>query len=590
MTIWGSGPWREPPLIYQMPPPTGGDDAANFRTAIASGAPVIQLRRGTYLIGTAVSSGVTYQLDQVTIQGAGRYATTIKVADDSSFDAAFTMKLGSTRVQFRSLTFDGNYLGIAAGSTSPYGALFDMTGIGVKTSFFTMEDMRVINTKSTLAVGTIDGPDFRINNCEFASSRGNLLLLQSYAIGGSITNCEFSDWGNLAASSAILGTAGLLDAGPQNVNISNNRFMNINASTAFCIEMLPDPGNYCGGFSVTNNIMDGNSLRGTGVSGYFENSNISNNTLINGGKDAAGWGGWRNGLEIFGTNNTLQGNIIENGGIRVTSNTAGGWSQGEGNIISGNMLRIVDDTSTSISGIIVDNVHGSLIFGNKVVITATGTATIQAAIYYGFGGNGTANRGQIYGNNLSNVGSKLGSAIRILPTTSTDTRVTDNICDNFANGVLYPNDATNTNLSVRNNTVYNNTNVLNPTGIPTGASGFIDVGNIKVTAQNETLKNGMQAFTPAVAGTINPNCRLGLQIHIQMPAGSISIGPPVSPEVGMTITFVVTQDGTGGRGITWNSVFRKAADVLGGANTKGATSYKYDGTDWVQIGGGLTYA
>jgi hypothetical protein len=42
---------------------------------------------------------------------------------------------------------------------------------------------------------------------------------------------------------------------------------------------------------------------------------------------------------------------------------------------------------------------------------------------------------------------------------------------------------------------------------------------------------------------------------------------------------------TGGRTITWNAAFKKAADGAGTANQKGATSFVYDGTNWVQVGG-----
>lgn len=93
-----------------------------------------------------------------------------------------------------------------------------------------------------------------------------------------------------------------------------------------------------------------------------------------------------------------------------------------------------------------------------------------------------------------------------------------------------------------------------------------------------------QAFSPAAAGTVTVDTNSGLSVIVTFPAGNITIAAPTHPVAGQTLSFGFIQDATGGRTITWNAVFKKAADGAGGANQRGATGYLYDGTNWVQRG------
>lgn len=94
----------------------------------------------------------------------------------------------------------------------------------------------------------------------------------------------------------------------------------------------------------------------------------------------------------------------------------------------------------------------------------------------------------------------------------------------------------------------------------------------------------------AYAGTITPKAGLGRTIRVGTLTGNTTIAAPLYPLKGQRLTFVFTQDGTGGRTITWNAVFKKAADGAGTANKKGATTFEYDGTNWMQVSGALTFA
>ena len=104
------------------------------------------------------------------------------------------------------------------------------------------------------------------------------------------------------------------------------------------------------------------------------------------------------------------------------------------------------------------------------------------------------------------------------------------------------------------------------------------------------LEDGRQ--TPAYAATITPALDATAQQTIVPAAltGNVTIGAPTNPKLGMRLLFIFTQDGTGSRTITWNAVFKASANGAGAANTKGATEFFYDGTNWVQIGGALAFA
>lgn len=94
----------------------------------------------------------------------------------------------------------------------------------------------------------------------------------------------------------------------------------------------------------------------------------------------------------------------------------------------------------------------------------------------------------------------------------------------------------------------------------------------------------------AYAATIAPDLSLGRLIIVGALTGNITIDPPTNIVKGEIVTFTFVQDGTGGRTITWNAVFKKAADGAGTANQVGAIQFvSYDGTNLIQVGGALTF-
>ena len=92
----------------------------------------------------------------------------------------------------------------------------------------------------------------------------------------------------------------------------------------------------------------------------------------------------------------------------------------------------------------------------------------------------------------------------------------------------------------------------------------------------------------AYSGTIAIDASFG-NATIGALTGALTMNAPTNPRLHQTLTIAFLQDATGGRVITWNAAFKKATDGAGTANQKGVTSFFYDGTDWIQIGGPLTY-
>jgi hypothetical protein len=119
-----------------------------------------------------------------------------------------------------------------------------------------------------------------------------------------------------------------------------------------------------------------------------------------------------------------------------------------------------------------------------------------------------------------------------------------------------------------------------PSGDGVEASG--DTGD---SAAPFTAQAYAATITPALTGdeTVIVVAALTGAMTVAAPAGT------VADQEGKRLTFLFAQDGTGGRAVTWNAAFVKAADSGSGASTRAATTYVCDGVKWVQIGGAMTF-
>jgi hypothetical protein len=93
----------------------------------------------------------------------------------------------------------------------------------------------------------------------------------------------------------------------------------------------------------------------------------------------------------------------------------------------------------------------------------------------------------------------------------------------------------------------------------------------------------------AYAATITPIVSDGERVVIAALTGNPTIAAPTNPYAGARLDFALLQDGTGGRTITWDAVYKKAADGAGTANQVASTAFVYNGSSWVQQGGAVTW-
>jgi hypothetical protein len=127
-----------------------------------------------------------------------------------------------------------------------------------------------------------------------------------------------------------------------------------------------------------------------------------------------------------------------------------------------------------------------------------------------------------------------------------------------------------------------------------GIVGHIDFADpvlpAEVGVESAEVVAAAEITEVAYAATITPVCnKEHTIINVAALTGPMTIAAPTGMTKGSKLTFMFLQDATGGRVITWNAAFSKAADGAGTANQIAATGDVYNGTKWIQMGGALTY-
>ena len=122
--------------------------------------------------------------------------------------------------------------------------------------------------------------------------------------------------------------------------------------------------------------------------------------------------------------------------------------------------------------------------------------------------------------------------------------------------------------------------------IPRGSWVMVECDGTNVFAVNPVQFGQTLAYAATLGAHDAAN---GERIVVGVLTGGITIPAPTNPRIHQRLAFSFTQDATGGRVITWNAAFKKAADGAGTANQVGSTQYMFDGTNWVQQGGALAW-
>lgn len=97
-----------------------------------------------------------------------------------------------------------------------------------------------------------------------------------------------------------------------------------------------------------------------------------------------------------------------------------------------------------------------------------------------------------------------------------------------------------------------------------------------------TVQMGAAQHYTTYAATITPDYTLG-GIKITL-TGNITIADPIENINGAEAEVVLTQDGTGGRTVTWGAAYTDASSVNTGAGKVSRWTFRCMGTKWVQVG------
>ena len=98
--------------------------------------------------------------------------------------------------------------------------------------------------------------------------------------------------------------------------------------------------------------------------------------------------------------------------------------------------------------------------------------------------------------------------------------------------------------------------------------------------------------TISSSASISIDCNTGLYKEIQSLAVNTTINAPTNAGIGMVLTITIIQDGTGGRSVTWNGIYKfnvAFSNTGNTGNTRTTVQFIYDGSSWRQVGQQATY-
>lgn len=95
--------------------------------------------------------------------------------------------------------------------------------------------------------------------------------------------------------------------------------------------------------------------------------------------------------------------------------------------------------------------------------------------------------------------------------------------------------------------------------------------------------NNVGTISVAYAATVTPDQDLAETQIIGALTANITVANPTFPSRGQTLRFVFTQDGTGGRTVTWGADFATTFQPTATANATSTVSFMYMGAKWIQL-------
>jgi hypothetical protein len=131
--------------------------------------------------------------------------------------------------------------------------------------------------------------------------------------------------------------------------------------------------------------------------------------------------------------------------------------------------------------------------------------------------------------------------------------------------------------------VFSGTNVQNTIRIQCEPSAAT-TGFISGSTQGNHVQVNNEAGTQSItyAASITPDPYVGGTAFVGSLTGGLTVNAPAQGHVGSVLTLVLPQDGTGGRTVTLNAVYKSTAAIPTTASTTTTVAFRYDGTNWLE--------
>lgn len=141
-------------------------------------------------------------------------------------------------------------------------------------------------------------------------------------------------------------------------------------------------------------------------------------------------------------------------------------------------------------------------------------------------------------------------------------------------------------LRIRQNSTNNNIQITHSAyngafiGTPIKSdSNSIEGNNISFNAQGADSSQSI-----AYAASITPDPYAGSTKRITL-TGALTVNATTNHHAGSRMTFIFTQDSTGGRVVTWNAQYKTNWTPTTTSGKINTIDFRFDGTNWIQVGG-----
>lgn len=119
-------------------------------------------------------------------------------------------------------------------------------------------------------------------------------------------------------------------------------------------------------------------------------------------------------------------------------------------------------------------------------------------------------------------------------------------------------------------------------GVTVGTAIKPSTNTAALVSRNKITVNSQGAFrAPSYAANFTPDPYMAGTYSMTL-TGNTTIAATTNHHAGTEMTFIFTQDGTGGRTVTWNAQYKVNWTPVTTAGKVNSITFVYDGTNWVQ--------